>query len=226
MNMKNKILIFLMVSAFTVLILYLFRNQVWGEPESQIVKTQVNNIENENQSYSFKNLIGSKWVNQKDNSKSAELGFIIDGDIKETKGFFEKFDIVFKVAEGNAKEAKMKVSIDVSSINTENTIRDKALMESDFFNQETYPFITYHSKKIQIKKDQITTDGSLELMGMNSDFSFNFEHKGVLENDQGIDVAIFEGEFTFDRTKFGMEHVTSVGDSVKMYFYCELVEAK
>ena len=219
--MKTKILRLVIISSVLIISVYFFRNQIWGEPESNIVKTtsKINNNSN-----TLEHLIGNKWVNQKNNEKSAELGFIIDGDIKETKGFFEKFDLVFKVSENNPEEAKMKVSIDVSSINTANKIRDKALMESDFFNKEKYPKITYQSKKIKVDNNQIATKGLLNLMGVESEFAFHFEHKGVFQNDQGINVAIFEGEFAFDRTKYGMEHVASVGDSVKMHFYCELVK--
>ena len=219
--MKTKTLIFVTISSVILISIYIFRNQIWGEPVSHIVKTQNNTNNNNN---NFKHLIGSKWVNQKNNLKSAELGFSIDGDIKETKGFFEKFDIVFKVSENNPEEAKMKVSIDVSSINTDNKIRDKALMESDFFNQEKYPKITYQSKKIKFKNNQITSEGSLNFMGIESKIEFKFEHKGVHQNNEGINVAIFEGEFAFDRTKYGMDHVASVGDLVKMHFYCELIK--
>ena len=63
-------------------------------------------------------------------------------------------------------------------------------------------------------------------MGVESKLKFKFEHKWVHLNNEGIKVAIFEGKFEFDRTKLGMEHVASVGDSVKVHFYCELIKDK
>ena len=43
---------------------------------------------------------------------------------QKNKRFHWKIDIIFKVSESNPKEAKMKVSIDVSSINTAKKVRD------------------------------------------------------------------------------------------------------
>ena len=62
------------------------------------------------------------------------------------------------------------------------------------------------------------------MMGKKNQFSFNFKHLGITKNKKGIKVAIFEGEFEIDRTDFGMIPVTSVGDMVKIIFYCELVQ--
>ena len=130
MNKKLKII----VAALLVIILSLAAILLnWGEPTSQLQKTELKEIEKKNDynSLGFNDISGTTWVLQSDNKSSAELGFVIDGDLKETKGFFEKFDIIFKVAENQSDNAKIKVAIDVSSINTENSIRDKALMDED-----------------------------------------------------------------------------------------------
>lgn len=225
--MKNKILVLIGVSV--LILLFLFRNQIWGEPESKLEKTEVSiepKLKKEGNSLNFHDISGTKWVNQKNDSKSAEIGFTIDGDLKETKGFFEKFDIIFKVADIGDDNAKMKVAIDVSSINTDNDIRDKALMENDFFNIEKYPSIIFYSKNIRRIENDYLANGILEMMGKKSELSFKFNHKGIVQNSNKIEVAIFEGKLEIDRTLFGMEHTPSVGDLVKLNFYCELVEEK
>jgi polyisoprenoid-binding protein YceI len=225
--MKNKILI--LIGLLGLVILFLFRNEIWGEPESKLEKTEISNklaLENNEKSLDFRDISGTKWVNQKNDPKSAEIGFTIDGDLKETKGFFEKFDMVFKVAENGDDNAKMKVIIEIKSINTENEIRDKALMEDDFFNAEKYPSISYYSKNIKRMDNDYVANGILEMMGKKSELSFKFKHKGIVQNSKQIDVAIFEGELEIDRTLFGMEHTPSVGDLVKLNFYCELIEEK
>ena len=223
MNKKLKIIlvaVLIIVMGFSAILLS------WGEPTSQLEKTKIQNLENKKESNSlgFNDFSGTTWVLQPNDASSAELGFIIDGDLKETKGYFEKFDVVFKVAENQTDNAKIKVVIDVSSINTENSIRDKALMDEDFFNLEKYPSISYFSKKIIKTDEDYVTSGVLEMMGLKSELSFVFHHKGISVNKKNVKVAIFEGEMEIDRTLFGMSHTPSVGDIVKLKFYCELVE--
>ena len=223
MNKKLKIIVaavLIMVVGFSAVLLS------WGEPTSQLQKTKLKSSENNNgtNSLGFNDISGTTWVLQSNDNSSAELGFVIDGDLKETKGFFEKFDIVFKVAENQTDNAKIKVVIDVSSINTENSMRDKALMDEDFFNFEKFPTISYFSKNIIKKKGDYITSGVIEMMGLKSELSFVFIHKGISVNKNNIKVAIFEGEMEIDRTLFGMSHTPSVGDIVKLNFYCELVE--
>ena len=223
MNKKLKII----VAALLVIILSLAAILLnWGEPTSQLQKTELKEIEKKNDyNYlGFNDISGTTWVLQSDNKSSAELGFVIDGDLKETKGFFEKFDIIFKVAENQSDNAKIKVAIDVSSINTENSIRDKALMDEDFFNLDKCPSISYFSKKIKKTDENYITSGVIEMMGLKSELSFVFSHLGISLNKNNIKVAIFEGEIEIDRTLFGMSHTPSIGDIVKLKFYCELIE--
>ena len=192
-----------------------------GEAESKLEKTIIEDIEVKDIDLGFSEILGTKWVNQED-STTAEIGFEIDG-LKDAKGFFEDFNITFKVSEKGQSNAKLKVEIDVASINTENNMRDKALMEDDFFNVEKYPKITFFSKNITKEENQYIANGIIEMMGVKNELSFYFKHKGITKNKSNIDVAIFEGKFQIDRTSFGMTHTPSVGDQVKIHFYCELV---
>ena len=192
-----------------------------GEAESKLEKTLIENNEEQEVDLGFSEILGTKWINQEDSS-TAEIGFEIEG-LKDAKGFFDNFDITFKVSEKGQSNAKLKVVIDVSSINTENSMRDKALMEDDFFNTGKYPTITFFSKNITKEENQYIANGIVEMMGVKNELSFYFKHKGITKNKSNIDVAIFEGEFKIDRTMFGMTHIPSVGDQVKVHFYCELV---
>ena len=115
----------------------------WGEPESKLKKTTENIVKVEN----FESFLGTSWSNDKNDKSTSEISFDIEG-LKDTKGFFEDFDILFKVSDNNPEDAKIKVSINVNSINTDNTVRDEALMEKDFFHSEKFPVIEFYTKKI------------------------------------------------------------------------------
>ena len=215
MKYQKKVLV--LVAILLGIGLLIFSN--WGEPESKLKKT---NIEEE-KTQDFASILGTTWINNIDDPTSSEISFDIEG-LKDTKGFFKDFDIVFKVSDNDPEQAKIKVSINVNSINTDNDIRDEELIGSDFFNTEKYPLIEFYSKEIKKNDDKYTSDGILNMMGESKQLIFYFEHKGITKNKSGSKVAIFEGSFEIDRTNFGMEHVVSVGDNVTINFYCELIE--
>ena len=193
----------------------------WGKPESKLEKTEVKNT-NETD---FGSILGTTWTNNKDDLSSSEISFYVEG-LKDTKGFFEDFDIIFKVSDNDPEKAKLKVLINVNSINTDNEIRDKAIMEEDFFYSEKYPTIEFYSKKIKKVDSKFISKGIINMMGQSKKLSFSFNHSGITNNKKGTKVAIFDGSFEIDRTSLGMDHVATVGDMVAIEFYCELIEAK
>ena len=215
MNKQIKLLV-----AGTILLvigILIFSN--WGSPVSKLKKTNIEKIKTQD----FSSILNTTWTNNKTDPTSAEISFDIEG-LKDTKGFFKDFDITFKVSENDPQKAKLKVSINVNSINTDNDIRDKELMGIDFFNTEKYPTIDFYSKEIINMDTSFTTNGTLQMMGEIQPLSFIFKYSGIADNKMGTKVAIFEGKLKIDRTKFGMKPVTSVGNEVQIKFYCELIK--
>lgn len=215
--MNNQIKVLVVGAIFLVIGLLIFSN--WGNPESELEKTNVEEVKTQD----FASILGTTWINNSADPTSSEISFDIEG-LKDTKGFFKDFDIVFKVSDNDPEQAKIKVSINVKSINTDNDIRDEELIGSDFFNTDKFPLIEFYSKGIKKTEDNYSTKGIINMMGESKDLAFSFEHKGITNNSSGFKVAIFEGTFEIDRTDFGMEHVVSVGDDVAINFYCELIE--
>ena len=215
MNKQIKVLV--VGAIFIVIGLLIFSN--WGNPESKLKKTNIEEVKTQD----FASILGTTWINNRADPTSSEISFDIEG-LKDTKGFFKDFQIVFKVSDNDPEQAKIKVSIDVKSINTDNDIRDEELIGSDFFNTEKYPLIEFYSKGIKKIEDKYFSKGILNMMGESKGLAFYFEHKGITKNSSGSKVAILEGTFEIDRTNFGMEHVVSVGDNVTINFYCELIE--
>ena len=76
----------------------------WGEPESKLKKTTENIVKVEN----FESFLGTSWSNDKNDKSTSEISFDIEG-LKDTKGYFEDFDILFKVSDNNPEDAKIKV---------------------------------------------------------------------------------------------------------------------
>ena len=215
--MKNQIKVLVVGAILLVIGLLIFSN--WGKPESKLEKTNIEEVKTQD----FASILGTTWINNSADPTSSEISFDIEG-LKDTKGFFKDFDIVFKVSDNDPEQAKIKVSINVKSINTDNDIRDEELIGSDFFNTDKYPLIEFYSKGVKKIEDKYSTMGIINMMGESKDLAFSFEHKGITNNSSDFKVAIFEGTFEIDRTNFGMEHVVSVGDKVAINFYCELIK--
>jgi len=218
-NMKQKHIILLFIS-MTLIVFYLITNS-WGEPESKLIKSK----DKISIGKGFESISGTLWENNTQDLSSSEIGFYIEG-LKDTKGYFEDFNVVLKVPKNKPENAKIKVSIKVSSINTDNSTRDKALMDEEFFNENKFPTIDFYSKEIIENDTNFTANGILHMMGKKHPLLLNFKYLGIAKNKLGIYVAIFDGLLNIDRTKFGMLPVSSIGNDVQIKFYCELIKKK
>ncbi len=222
MNFKLKYIFFGvgLIAIFSFIALYV----TWGgNPETKLKKTTLLDHSQKTNS-SFDNMLGTTWINQKNDSTSSEVSFTIESSPKYTKGIFENVDILFKVSENDPTKSKLSVTIDVSSINTDNEMRDENLMDEDYFNSIKFPAINYQSKEIIKTDSNYWTSGIIEMMGLKNELSFYFNYKGQSENNRQQKVAIFEGQFTIDRVKLGMIPIKTIGNEVNVKFYCELIE--
>ena len=222
--MNNKIRLALILILTGCVVGFGILYQTWGgNPESKLNKTTLLEHPQKTNS-SFDNILGTTWINQKNDSSSSEVSFTIESSPKYTKGIFENFDILFKVSEDDPTKSKLRVTIDVSSINTDNEMRDENLMDEDYFSLINFPKISFQSNKIIKTDSSYLTRGIIDMMGLQNELSFDFIFKGLGQNNRQQKVAIFEGEFTLDRVKLGMPTVKSIGDQVDVNFYCELIE--
>ena len=222
--MNNKIRLALILILAGCVVGFGILYQTWGgNPESKLNKTALlDNAKKTN--ISFDSILGTTWVNQKNDSSSSEVSFTIESSPKYTKGIFENFDIIFKVSEDDPSKSKLRVNIDVSSINTDNEMRDENLMDEDYFSLNNFPEINFQSNQIIKTDSTYLTRGIIDMMGLQNELTFDFIYKGKGENNRQQKVAIFEGEFTLDRVKLGMPTIKSIGDEVDVKFYCELIE--
>lgn len=198
--------------------------QTWGgNPESKLNKTTL--LENTMiTNSSFDSILGTTWINQKNDTSGSEVSFTIESSPKYTKGIFENFDIIFKVSEDDPSKSKLRVTIDVSSINTDNEMRDENLMDEDYFSFNDFPKISFQSNEILKTDSSYWASGLIDMMGFQNELSFHFIFKGLGQNNRQQKVAIFEGEFTLDRVRLGMPAIKSIGNQVDVKFYCELIE--
>jgi polyisoprenoid-binding protein YceI len=191
-----------------------------GQRESTIEKVEIDPVSTETEAVS-KPLLGSIAGAYKALSidGNAELLFAIEG-LKDTKGAFEDVSIDFDIKE-NFESSILNVVIKSATINTENEMRDEHLLAEDYFNVEKFPEITFNSTELSFNEGLYTAKGKLNFLGSSNDLDVVFKHAGSAKTDVA-ELQVFEGSFTFDRTKYGMAEEKGIGNEVIITFYAKM----
>ena len=113
---------------------------IWGKANLEVQLSSLDNKE-----ASLDDIQGTYLSDTNLNSTSSNISFFIESDQEETVGKFNKFMIELTAHE-DYTQSKIKVSIDASSINTGNNMRDEHLLAEDFFNTTSFPEISYIGK--------------------------------------------------------------------------------
>jgi polyisoprenoid-binding protein YceI len=194
----------------------------WGEYESDLKKTDLEETieftaDTTDQNPSLDELEG---VYKASAGETAEILFNTDG-LKTTKGGFTEFEISFEVLD-DYKNSSLNVVIQTASINTGNGMRDEHLVEEDFFHAEKYPTITFTSSEVMLGDTSYVAIGEMTMNGVTNPLKVPFLHLGSGGEDTMFEA--FQGAFELDRTEFGQEEESGVGNIVKCDFYCELIK--
>ena len=222
MNRKRIILIVAIVAVLGVGAAVLIINNNWGEYESNVVRSELDDTvtysnNEENYPPSLDEIEGIYSVEKLDGN--ADILFHTEG-LKSTKGGFDDFTISFNVLD-DFRQSSLEVVIETESLNTGNSTRDEHLMEADFFDAKKYPQIIFKSSSVELGDTSYIAKGELTLNGTTKKLDVPFQHLGAGGSD-GVPFETFEGAFQIDRTEFGQEESSGVGNIVEISFYCEL----
>jgi polyisoprenoid-binding protein YceI len=129
------------------------------------------------------------------------------------KGHFDTFDVELAYDREHPENSSVRVSIPVASINTANEKRNAHLMSGDFFEAETYPYITFVSEHVEKVSDtQLLVYGPLKIKGQVANVALPVTILGVVDVPSEMQamlggvkqVASFETKLTIDRRDFGV----------------------
>jgi polyisoprenoid-binding protein YceI len=152
--------------------------------------------------------------------------------ISTVTGRFNSFNVT-AVTEGDdfSKPANVDVSIDVSSIDTNNEQRDGHLKSDDFFSAGNHNQITFKGTKLEVKGDEGKLHGDLTIKGITKPVVLNVENGGVVVDPYGQTKAGFTVTGKLSRKEFGLtwSAVTEagnvvVGDDIKFTAEIQLVK--
>ncbi|REK00635.1 MAG: polyisoprenoid-binding protein [Bacteroidetes bacterium] len=137
--------------------------------------------------------------------------------ISDVTGEFKKFEGVINSERPDWSDLKADVTIDVSSINTENGMRDKHLVSDDFFNAEKYPTMTFKAtgmKKLDGKK--YVMSGDLTIRDVTKKVDLPVVYNGTVTDPWGNTKAGFKATGTLNRQDYNLKYANkaAAGEAV------------
>ena len=133
----------------------------------------------------------------------SKVSFTAETLLFDVDGEFSEFTMDVEGDPAKPETVKVKMTIDVASIDTKNQKRDDHLRSPDFFDAKTHPTITFTSTSIKKKGNQLIVRGKLTMRGKSKQVTLPFKvAKG--KNGAGVDTTTYKGKLTIDRNDFGV----------------------
>jgi polyisoprenoid-binding protein YceI len=137
--------------------------------------------------------------------------------ISTVTGSFKNFEGELETANEDFTGADISFSLDVDSVDTNQTMRDDHLKGAEFFDAAQYPKISFKSTSFTKEDDdQYKLVGDLTIKGVTKSVSLNVEHGGTAGDFYGNTKAGFEISGKINRRDFGLtwSGVTDTGSVV------------
>ena len=122
-------------------------------------------------------------------------------------GAFHDYKADVNFSPDNLAESSINVTIQVSSIDTDHERRDNHLRNSDFFDVEKWPTMTFTSSEIvSIGDNNFIARGELTIKNISADFELPFTLLGVMDHPrkENSKLAGIISEFQLLRNDFGV----------------------
>jgi len=133
----------------------------------------------------------------------SRVGFTASTLLFDVDGHFNRYEVQLDGDSSKLASARLKVSIDATSIDTGNGKRDEHLSSADFFDVKKYPRITFVSESITQSGNQLHVVGTLEMHGQKRKLAIPFKLvKG--KNGSGVESTAVKGRLVINRSDFGI----------------------
>ncbi len=162
------------------------------------------------------------------------VGFVVKHlVIAKVRGNFKKFTGTVVIDDKDITKSSVKVSIDPSSIDTDNEKRDSHLKSPDFFDVAKFKDFTFTSTKVEKAEGGLKVTGDLTLHGVTKPVVLMVEGPSPEIKDPGGNPHVaFSATTTIKRADFGLtwskavEGGPVVGDDVKIELEIELFKKR
>lgn len=133
--------------------------------------------------------------------------FSVQHIFSKVNGHFADYSGTIKFDPNNLAESKILFEIEVDSINTHNSKRDKHLLSEDFFNEAEFETMKFESKEITAAGNNVfNIEGTFTVKGKEYDLTLPLTFAGVKDHPmmKNTKVAGFNGTLSIDRLKYGV----------------------
>jgi polyisoprenoid-binding protein YceI len=125
--------------------------------------------------------------------------------ISTVTGFFKNFEGQLITEGDDFHNAEVDFSLDINSIDTNQTQRDEHLKSAEFFDAEKYPTITFKSTSLTKKSDEeYDLTGNLTIKDVTKPVTLNVEFGGSADDFYGNTKAGFEVTGKINRKEFSL----------------------
>ena len=145
-------------------------------------------------------------------------------------GTFKQWTAELKYDPANPEAASVVAKIQSASVDTDNERRDNDLRSSSYLAADSFPEISFTSKKVErAGEGRLRIAGDLTMRGVTRSVVLDAEVGGVLSSPRGRRTA-FSATTTIKRQDFGitmnrlMEGAQVVGDDVRITIDIEAIE--
>lgn len=149
--------------------------------------------------------------------------------ISNVNGKFDTFNGTFEYDEKTKTLKSLNGTVEVKSINTENTKRDDHLRTSEFFSAAEYPEMRFVLEKVEGD----TAYGKLTIRGVTKEVELEFENNGLVKDPWGNTRVGLALSGKINRFDYGMKYNeileaggVAVGETVKINVELEGILAK
>ncbi|WP_158994809.1 YceI family protein [Mucilaginibacter sp. L196] len=154
--------------------------------------------------------------------------------ISTVSGFFKSFEGELDTENDDFSDAKISFSLDINSIDTNQSQRDEHLKSAEFFDAEKYPKISFKSTSFtKAGDDEYKLVGDLTVKGVTKPVTLDVEFGGAADDFYGNTKAGFEISGKINRKDFGLtwSGVTEagavvVGEDIKLLINVQFAKQK
>ena len=153
----------------------------------------------------------------------SEVLFQVRHLVTRVRGRFVDFEGTFEFDEGNPGASSVSVTIQATSVDSNENDRDTHLRSADFFDVEKFPTLSFVSTSFSGAGETYNVVGDLTIHGVTKSVTLPVTFLGNAKDPWGNARAGFESEFTINRKDFGLNWNTAleaggflVGDEIKI----------
>ena len=131
--------------------------------------------------------------------KESKVGFMVKHKItKDVYGGFQNVEGIVTFDKEENSIVNVEAKIDVNSIDTGNSKRDRHLKSPDFFDANNFPFISFVSSDVKkLENGKYIVTGLLTMRGITKNITLRGERKKNINNNM-----VFSAESLIDRQDF------------------------